>query len=102
MRYGLHEHPDSKGIYIIEYLFVVLSPCAFIAGDYILLAHLAPYVRTPEYLLITPRRITLFFVLSDVTTFLIQATGGAISISNDVQTALTGAHVSTPRLGHVA
>ena len=25
MRFGLHSHPDSKGIYIAEYLFVVLS-----------------------------------------------------------------------------
>jgi hypothetical protein len=31
-RFGLHAMPDSKGIYIAEYLFVVLSPCAFIAA----------------------------------------------------------------------
>lgn len=24
-RFGLHAHPESKGIYIVEYLFVVLS-----------------------------------------------------------------------------
>ena len=25
LRYGLHAHPESKGIYIAEYLFIVLS-----------------------------------------------------------------------------
>jgi hypothetical protein len=24
-RFGLHSHPESKGLYIVEYLFVVLS-----------------------------------------------------------------------------
>ncbi|KAG6371319.1 hypothetical protein JVT61DRAFT_9791 [Boletus reticuloceps] len=47
-RFGLHYHPDSKGIYIAEYMFIVLSVCslcylysrgspAFIAADYVLL-----------------------------------------------------------------
>ena len=25
IRFGLHLHPDSQGLYIVEYLFVVLS-----------------------------------------------------------------------------
>lgn len=29
-RFGLHYHPDSEGIYIAEYLFVVLSVCPFV------------------------------------------------------------------------
>lgn len=29
-RFGLHYHPDSRGIYIAEYLFIVLSVCHFI------------------------------------------------------------------------
>ncbi|KAJ3762047.1 RTA1-like protein [Lentinula raphanica] len=93
-RFGLHSHPESKGIYIVEYLFVVLSPCAFIAAEYVLLGRLARYLRCDNYLLVTPRRITLTFISSDITTFLIQAIGGAMSISaNDEPLALAGSRV---------
>jgi hypothetical protein len=30
-RFGLHYHPDSEGIYIAEYLFIVLSVCPFMS-----------------------------------------------------------------------
>ncbi|KAE9410615.1 RTA1-like protein [Gymnopus androsaceus JB14] len=93
-RFGLHLHPESKGIYIVEYLFVVLSPCAFIAAEYVLLGRLARYLRCDKYLLVTPRRITITFISSDITTFLIQACGGALSISaNDEPLALAGSRV---------
>jgi len=92
-RFGLHTHPESKGIYIAEYLFIVLSPCGFIAGLYVLLGRLSQWIGCGQHLLIPARRITLFFIMSDVTTFLIQAAGGSISISNDVQTALAGSHI---------
>ncbi|KAJ7284011.1 RTA1-like protein [Mycena rebaudengoi] len=72
-RFGLHAHPQSKGIYIVEYLFVVLSPCAFIASEYVLLGRLAQYLRCDKYLVVNPRRITWVFISSDITTFLIQA-----------------------------
>ena len=72
MRFGLHQHPESTGIYIIEYLFVTLSPCGFIAAEYVLLGRLARWLDASTHILIPPQRITLVFVLSDVTTFLIQ------------------------------
>jgi len=92
-RFGLHTKPDSKGLYIAEYLFIVLSPCGFIAALYVLLGRMSRWLQCDKYLLIPARRITLIFVMSDVITFLIQATGGSVSISNDVQTALTGSHI---------
>jgi len=94
MRYGLHSHPDSKGIYIIEYLFVVLSPCAFIAADYVLLSRLSQYIDCNESLLLRPSRITRVFISSDISTFLVQAAGGAISASsNNEKAAKTGSRV---------
>ncbi|KIK54155.1 hypothetical protein GYMLUDRAFT_177855 [Collybiopsis luxurians FD-317 M1] len=93
-RFGLHIHPESKGLYIVEYLFVVLSPCAFIAAEYVLLGRLARYLRCDKYLMVTSRRITITFISSDITTFLIQALGGALSISaNDEPLALTGSRI---------
>lgn len=73
MRFGLHAQPESNGIYIVEYLFVTLSPCGFIAAEYVLLGHLARWLKAGQHMLIPPQKITLVFVLSDVTTFLIQA-----------------------------
>ncbi|ETW83965.1 lipid-translocating exporter [Heterobasidion irregulare TC 32-1] len=94
MRFGLHSHPDSKGIYIAEYLFVVLSPCAFIAADYILLGRLARFLRCEKHLLVPAHRITAIFLSSDVTTFLIQAAGGGVSIgSTTAQGAQTGSNI---------
>jgi hypothetical protein len=84
--------PESKGIYIAEYLLVVLSvhrfpyfpptrrpdaqpifqPCAFIAAVYVLLGRLALHLNAGQYLFIKPHLITRLFIASDVTTFLIQ------------------------------
>ena len=71
-RFGLHANPESRGIYIVENLLVVLSPCGFIAANYILLGRLALWLGCDQHLLIPRRRITLIFVLSDVFTFLVQ------------------------------
>jgi hypothetical protein len=71
-RFGLHTMPENKSLYIIEYLFVVLSPCAFIAANYVLLGRLARHVDSSKYLLVPARRITIVFVSSDISTFLVQ------------------------------
>ncbi|KAH8117366.1 RTA1-like protein [Phellopilus nigrolimitatus] len=93
-RFGLHLHPQSKGIYIAEYLLVVLSPCAFIAAEYVLLGRLARDLDMSQYLLVSPRRVTPIFVASDVTTFLIQAVGGSVSIgANDLKTNELGSNI---------
>ncbi|KZP32996.1 RTA1-domain-containing protein [Athelia psychrophila] len=94
MRFGLHTNPEGKGLYIVEYLFVVLSPCAFIASNYVLLGRLARYLHTPHHLLVPARRITLLFLSSDITTFLIQAAGGSLTISaNNPKQNLAGSHI---------
>ncbi|KAJ3485777.1 hypothetical protein NLI96_g4729 [Meripilus lineatus] len=93
LRFGLHADPESKPIYIAEYLFVVLSPCGFIAAEYVLLGRLSTWLKADEYLLIPPKRITPVFVASDVITFLIQAAGGSVSVSNNPSTALAGSRI---------
>ncbi|GLB33878.1 putative RTA1 like protein [Lyophyllum shimeji] len=94
VRFALHVHPESQGWYITEYLFVVLSPCAFIAADYVLLGRIASHLDSARFLLLPARRITAVFVSSDITTFLIQAIGGALSVSaNAPARALAGSHI---------
>ncbi|KAI0651489.1 RTA-like protein [Trametes meyenii] len=92
-RFGLHTQPDSQGIYIAYYLFIVLSPCAFIASEYMLLGRLARYLKSHRHLLIPPQRITVVFVVSDITTFLIQAAGALLSISQNAKLHTTGEHI---------
>ncbi|KAI6003842.1 RTA1-like protein [Pisolithus albus] len=93
LRFALHSHPDSSGIYIVEYLFIVLPPCAFIAADYILLGRLAAYLACGEYVPLPLNRITRVFVISDISTFLIQAAGGGSTISHNPNVALAGEHI---------
>ncbi|KAF8961458.1 RTA1 like protein-domain-containing protein [Flammula alnicola] len=95
-RFGLHIHPQSLGIYIVGNTFVVLSPCAFIAADYVLLGRLARHLDADKHLLfVSSRRLTFAFVMSDLVTFFIQASGGGLSASavNNPQMALIGARV---------
>ncbi|KAG8929495.1 hypothetical protein FRC03_004238 [Tulasnella sp. 419] len=90
LRFGLAKDPHSRGIYITEYLFVVLSPCAFIAAVYILLGRLVGHLGMDHYLLVRSNRVTAIFITSDVITFLIQAAGGGISASIDIHKRETG------------
>ena len=71
-RFGLHSNPDSSTLYILYYLFVTLSPCGFIAAEYVLLGRMARWLDGHRHVLIPPNRITLCFVMSDVITFLTQ------------------------------
>ncbi|PSS05419.1 hypothetical protein PHLCEN_2v3908 [Hermanssonia centrifuga] len=94
-RFGLHYNPESNGLYIVEYLFVTLSPCGFIAAEYVMLGRMARWLKADQHMLIPPQKITLVFVLSDVTTFLVQAAGGCTSASARTNPALavTGSRI---------
>ena len=130
MRIPFRQNPHSKGVYIVQYLFLVLSvslprgfisvesrrartdpvhdfvlrarllayspaylaqPCAFLAADYILLGRIVSHLTGDSHLKpVKPSKVTLFFVLSDVATFLIQAAGGGLSISDNRKTSDAG------------
>ena len=132
MRIPFRQNPHSKGVYIVQYLFLVLSvslsrgliyidqerartdhshvillrapslacsparaaahqPCAFLAADYILLGRIVSHLNGDSHLKpVKPSKVTLFFVLSDVATFLIQAAGGGLSISDNRKTSDAG------------
>ncbi|KAG6916826.1 hypothetical protein DXG01_005211 [Tephrocybe rancida] len=81
LRFAVHSNPNSISLYAIQNLFVILSPCAFIAADYVLLGRLTVYLGAEKYLVISPLKITRYFVVSDVLTFLVQAAGGGLSAS---------------------
>ncbi len=58
------------------------------------MGRLARYIKSNKHLLIRPQRITVVFVASDVTTFLVQAAGALLSISKNQKLSKTGEHVS--------
>lgn len=58
-RFGLHSNPDSTSLYILYYLFVTLSPCGFIAAEYVLLGRMARWLGGHQHVLIPPNRVTL-------------------------------------------
>lgn len=93
-RFAVHHSPDSLVIFITEDLMIVLSPCFFIAANYTLLGRLAREIDCAHHILLPVRWLTLIFVSSDVTTFVIQAAGASMSTSTVQSSALTGLHIS--------
>ncbi|KAJ6512800.1 RTA1 like protein-domain-containing protein [Mycena sanguinolenta] len=78
--------PYTLGKYIGMDLFILLSPCLFLATDYMLLSHLARSFDdevSDRCLLIRHSRVTKIFVWSDVITFLLQSSGGAMTASKN-------------------
>lgn len=98
---GCRKHYDSKGWAIAETLFILLSPCGFIAQDYVILPRLATALDASDCLFLRPNWIARIFVGSDIVTFLIQAVGGAMTISNKASTAKTGKTVGNPSIARV-
>ncbi|WRT63495.1 uncharacterized protein IL334_000400 [Kwoniella shivajii] len=83
VRIGLTSNPGSMGVYIVMTLFTLLSPCAFLANDYIILPRLVAWLDAEEQLFIRPSRVVRIFVWSDVFTFWLQAGGGGLSAARD-------------------
>ncbi|CUA71113.1 Ran-binding protein 6 [Rhizoctonia solani] len=58
--------PTSVGKYAVMNLIILLSPCGFIAGVYMLLSRLAYHLDAVDLLAINARKLTKIFVISDV------------------------------------
>ncbi|KAF8138532.1 RTA1-like protein [Boletus edulis] len=85
-RFGLHYHPDSEGITIVEYMFIVLSPCAFIAADYVLFGRLAKHISCSTHVLLPVQKLTFVFVSSD-------PPGGGLSVTHNQAQRQRGSHI---------
>ncbi|KAF7346235.1 hypothetical protein MSAN_01850500 [Mycena sanguinolenta] len=85
--------PYTLGKYIIMDLCILLSPCLFLATDYMLLSRLARSFDeevSSRCLIIRDSRITKIFVWSDVLTFILQSGGGSLSASKNASSAKLG------------
>ncbi|KAI5449232.1 hypothetical protein NCC49_005211 [Naganishia albida] len=92
-RVAWHYKPGSTSVYIPQTLFILLSPCAFIANNYIILPRLATHLGEERCLFIKSRIIVRLFVWSDVVTFLFQAAGGGMASAGG-SIATTGEKIS--------
>ncbi|KAK4050418.1 hypothetical protein OIV83_003488 [Microbotryomycetes sp. JL201] len=86
----------SVGMYSVTTLFVLLSPCAFLAFDYVLLSRLSDSMGeeiAAKCLFLPSRLIVKLFVWADVFVFLMQATGGGMSAMDSESTRNIGEKV---------
>ncbi|KAJ7275775.1 RTA1 like protein-domain-containing protein [Mycena rebaudengoi] len=83
---------DNTKVFIIMELLILLSPCAFLMVDYILLARLTATFDeqvTDRCLLVRQTRIVKFFVWSDIITFLLQGSGSSPNIGPKLAVSFT-------------
>ncbi|KAJ7794147.1 RTA1 like protein-domain-containing protein [Mycena olivaceomarginata] len=89
--------PFTLGKYIAMDLFILLSPCLYLATNYMLLSHLARCFDEEvanRCLLIRHSRITKFFVWSDVFTFFLQSSGGGLTAMKNSNLANLGTKIA--------
>ncbi|GAA6051314.1 hypothetical protein JCM3770_006807 [Rhodotorula araucariae] len=88
--------PASLGRYIAFYMFILLSPCAFLAHNYLMLSRLSQAMGQDavDALFLPAHRVGTIFIWSDVVTFLLQASGGGLTASSSAASAKTGKNIA--------
>ncbi|ORY90274.1 RTA1 like protein-domain-containing protein [Leucosporidium creatinivorum] len=82
LRIGVANSPYSVGMYAFDTLLILLSPCAFLAVNYMLLTRLAQSLGeevTKKCLFLPHRVVVKLFVWVDVICFLLQGSGGGMT-----------------------
>ncbi|WVF70553.1 hypothetical protein IAT40_005344 [Kwoniella sp. CBS 6097] len=83
LRLYYRQNPQTIKSYIAMNTIVILSPCLFLAADYILLGRLVAYIDGAAYIKpLKPKFVSTVFVCSDIFTFLIQGSGGGLAATS--------------------
>jgi hypothetical protein len=72
MRIALVSSPNSVGLFSIEQIFIIVTPAAFLAYNYILYGRFIVNCVDPKHSSVRPNRVARIFVGSDIITFLVQ------------------------------
>ncbi|KAL0261909.1 hypothetical protein SLS55_003342 [Diplodia seriata] len=73
------QYPESKNVpYILQALLLLLAPALFSASIYMVLGRIIRLTGGEEYSLVRVSWLTKIFVFGDVSSFIIQGTGGSI------------------------
>ena len=78
-----HDDSESRGPYIIQYLFILLAPALFAASIYMVLGRIIIATHAQNLSVVRVRWQTMLFVSGDVLSFLVQCIGGGILASGD-------------------
>ncbi|KAJ7146951.1 RTA1 like protein-domain-containing protein [Mycena epipterygia] len=93
----LSANPATKeGNNVATIALILLAPCLFLGLNYMILGRLVAIFGSEvasKTMFIAPTRVATIFVCSDITTFLIQAVGGALLASKTVKTNILGTHL---------
>ena len=87
LRYVSKFKPDSLALFATEQLFIVCAPAAFLAFNYIVYGRLISHIGA-EHSILKPQKVATIFVISDVSTFLMQV---RINVLNEAYGSV-GAH----------
>lgn len=93
LRIRYAQEPTNAPVYNAMDLFLLLSPCGFIASIFMMLVPIATYLDAQEFLILRPNLLTKLFLIFEFTAFLVQGTGSAISIALDTETKALGAKI---------
>ncbi|CAK5273489.1 unnamed protein product [Mycena citricolor] len=97
LRWLFANPPYTLGKYIAWDMFILLSPCLFLAIDYMLLSRLVDTFDTDvvdRCLVINPNRLVKIFVWSDALTFFLQISGGGLTASHNTSSANLGTKIA--------
>jgi len=93
VRIALDSSPNSIGLFAVQQLFIIVTPAAFLAYNYILYGKFIVNCVDPKYSLIRPNRVARLFVCSDIITFLVQGGGGGLQASSNQTSVKLGQRV---------
>ncbi|KAG2072266.1 hypothetical protein BDR04DRAFT_416696 [Suillus decipiens] len=93
MRILMVINQNSLLIFVIESLLTLLPPAAYLAFNYILYGRFIVNCVDRRYSWIKPEKVAQYFVISDITTFIIQGVGGGLEVSTTATTVELGGHI---------
>lgn len=99
--YSITKQAES-GIYTAQFLLILLAPLWINAFVYMILGRMIHFFLKDDRIYgLRARRVTLMFVLFDITAFVVQLTGGLMSSGSDVpvDTAKLGLNIYTGGVG---
>lgn len=93
MRIPMAMNPNSLAIFMVQQLLTLLPPAAYLAFNYILYGRFIVNCVERRYSWIKPEKVARYFVMSDITTFLIQGGGGGLEASTNTTSEKLGSNI---------
>ncbi|KAG2113872.1 RTA-like protein [Suillus discolor] len=93
MRIPMATNPNSLPIFMVQELFTLLPPAAYLAFNYILYRRFIVNCVDRRYSWIKPEKVIRYIVISDIATASIQGAGGGLEASTNPTSEKLGADI---------